>query len=569
MERKKLRTLVLALVMVLAECCLVFAGEAGTVFAAESSSAGSETAAVTGAMQLTASIDGAAVSYGSRADRSMVWVPAGATGKQITLKATVSNIAPGTDVKFIWTSQNTTTPIAQHPGMKVAAGTTSVTDSFTVTPGAGIYAYFCVVEIPSETQENKNANHTLVYVVKDPLVINTKDESVHIAPETKSLEKSGMANMDVYAKSMIPGDSFKSPFAPDWNTSDQYDSWSVKMISEADAGILHTQAALTGIDGATTIVTCSLSSKYSPSDVYGMRRVTFTIDTDKHIWTKWNVMREATIWQTGLVEHECKECGYVEDQELEKLKPSIKHNAKAIPMKAGTSTKAYKVTLAEGDTLTWSSSNRSVCTVSGSFTGTCTIYARKVGVANIIATAKSGKKISVRVVVTKKKVRTKAILGLPKYIVVNRNESKALEPQLYPLTSQYPVIYKSLKPAIAKVNKDGEVVGVTPGRCKIKVTSGNVTKYVWVFVPGVDATKILNVKSAYTLRRGRYRTLRPTLSPANATSKFVFKSSNRKVATVNSKGKVVAKKKGTAIITVYAVNVMTKSIAKKVTITVK
>ena len=55
------------------------------------------------------------------------------------------------------------------------------------------------------------------------------------------------------------------------------------------------------------------------------------------------------------------------------------------------------------------------------------------------------------------------------------------------------------------------------------------------------------VKSSVKLKKGNKTTIRVKAAPV---SKVTYKTSNKKVATVNSKGVVTAKKKGTAKITV-------------------
>ncbi len=62
-----------------------------------------------------------------------------------------------------------------------------------------------------------------------------------------------------------------------------------------------------------------------------------------------------------------------------------------------------------------------------------------------------------------------------------------------------------------------------------------------------------------TLKAGKTVTLKATVYPTNANKKVTWKSSNSKVASVNSKGKVTAKKKGTAVITVKTSNGKTAS----------
>ena len=64
---------------------------------------------------------------------------------------------------------------------------------------------------------------------------------------------------------------------------------------------------------------------------------------------------------------------------------------------------------------------------------------------------------------------------------------------------------------------------------------------------GVPATK--------TLKKGKSFTIKAKLTPSGAEATIKYSSSNKKIATVNSKGKVTAKKAGTVTITVKAGNV--------------
>lgn len=66
----------------------------------------------------------------------------------------------------------------------------------------------------------------------------------------------------------------------------------------------------------------------------------------------------------------------------------------------------------------------------------------------------------------------------------------------------------------------------------------------------VATTKIGNVTANVTLKAGKSYTLKPVLSPITSLQKATYKSSNKKTAAVNAQGKIVAKKKGTAVITV-------------------
>ena len=68
-----------------------------------------------------------------------------------------------------------------------------------------------------------------------------------------------------------------------------------------------------------------------------------------------------------------------------------------------------------------------------------------------------------------------------------------------------------------------------------------------------------------TLKKGKKKTLKVTIDPSNATNQDVtFKSSNKKVAAVNSKGVVKARKKGKATITVITADGGKKATCKVV-----
>lgn len=103
--------------------------------------------------------------------------------------------------------------------------------------------------------------------------------------------------------------------------------------------------------------------------------------------------------------------------------------------------------------------------------------------------------------------------------------------------------YKSNNTRLAKVSSTGVVTGVKKGIAVITVTNNRVSRTFKVTVknPTLNRTTLnLKAKKNYALKvQGKI-------------GKVTFKSSNTKVATVNAKGKVVAKKKGNATITVKA-----------------
>ena len=102
------------------------------------------------------------------------------------------------------------------------------------------------------------------------------------------------------------------------------------------------------------------------------------------------------------------------------------------------------------------------------------------------------------------------------------------------------------------------------GSAKITVKSGKAKFTVTVKVPKVSTTAISNIKASLTLKKGASYSLKPRLTPANTDDKVTYTSSNKKIASVNSKGVIKGVKKGSAVITVKAGK---KSV--KCTVTVK
>ena len=126
--------------------------------------------------------------------------------------------------------------------------------------------------------------------------------------------------------------------------------------------------------------------------------------------------------------------------------------------------------------------------------------------------------------------------------------------------------WKSSKPAIVKVNNKGKITaGKKTGSAVLTVTlkSGKTaTVKVKVQKKAVAVKKLKVNKKSVTLKKKKSFTIKTELQPVTASAKIKFTSSNKKVATVNAKGVVKAKKAGTAKITV-------KAGKKKAVVTVK
>ncbi|MFR1202512.1 MAG: transglutaminase domain-containing protein [Blautia sp.] len=106
---------------------------------------------------------------------------------------------------------------------------------------------------------------------------------------------------------------------------------------------------------------------------------------------------------------------------------------------------------------------------------------------------------------------------------------------------------------IARVSQKGVVTGKARGNTiiTIRLASG-YTKKIRVYVQkGIVKTTALKISNTrLMLKKGRSYTLRTTVAPVTSQEKVTFKSSNSKIVSVNAKGKIYAKKKGKARITV-------------------
>ena len=127
---------------------------------------------------------------------------------------------------------------------------------------------------------------------------------------------------------------------------------------------------------------------------------------------------------------------------------------------------------------------------------------------------------------------------------------------------------------VAVVNSQGKITAKGRGNATIKVMAlDGSNKYATVKVTvkqPVTSVK-LNRNSAILKVKGKAKqktvTLKATVNPKNANNKAVsWKSSNSKIATVNRKGKVTAKKRGTCYITATAKDGSKKSAKCKIVV---
>ena len=270
----------------------------------------------------------------------------------------------------------------------------------------------------------------------------------------------------------------------------------------------------------------------------------------EHSYTTWKKVSSATVFAPEKQESTCDFCGEKTTKTVgKKLTPTVKLTATKLALKTKQSVTVRATGLAKGDYVkSWTSSKKSVATVdkNGKITATS-----KEGTAVITVTLASGK--TAKVTVTVKMIRTTKLTKVPKTLSLTTGKKYTLKPVVTPSNSQEKVTYKSSNTKIATVSSTGVITAKKIGKVTITVQSGKQKATVTLTVKKAPALKaIKNVPPKKTITKGKTYTLKPQLYPSGAIAKITYTTSNKSIATVDSKGKITAKKKGTAVITVKA-----------------
>lgn len=178
---------------------------------------------------------------------------------------------------------------------------------------------------------------------------------------------------------------------------------------------------------------------------------------------------------------------------------------------------------------------------------TVTIKALKAGTTKITAVSRNGKKATCSVKVT---VPATKITLDKKNITLKKDASMTLHSKLTPAASTDSVTYTSSNTKVATVSKSGKITAKKAGTAVITAVTASGKKATCKVKVVVPATSVTLKKTRLTLKAGKSVELKAVLRPADSTDPVTYTSSDKKVATVSKKGKVTAKKAGTAVITV-------------------
>lgn len=345
------------------------------------------------------------------------------------------------------------------------------------------------------------------------------------------------------------------------------------------------------LDDAGEYISVYYSSS-SQSRIY-VCRATKTLEVEHtHTWDEGKITKEATCTRKGEKTYTCSACGATKTEEI----PLSEHKEVKDAAVESTCTKAGKtegshcsvcgkILKEQKDTPlkdhTWDEgkiTTASTCTKKGTKTFTCTVCGKtrnqEVSVvahkfttwktttaATALAPAKQTHKCS-----TCGKTETRNYGNkLKPSIKVNissillKTSQKTTLLRVSGLAKGDSIVsWKSSNTNIAKVygRSNGTCTiqaGTRSGKAVITIAlrSGlkkNIT--VTVQKTTVKTTKITGVATSLKLKRNQKATLKPVLQPLTSGEKITYKSSNTKIAIVNSKGQITARSKGTATITV-------------------
>lgn len=345
---------------------------------------------------------------------------------------------------------------------------------------------------------------------------------------------------------------------------------------------------------STTPATCTIGEiqHYKCSVCGETKDVTLSNPLGEHSWDEGKVTKKATCTEDGLKVYTCKNCGETKEEILKATghqHTEVRNEKKATCKEEGYSGDIYctdcgelikKGSATEKSDHDWkvTSEEKATCEKDGSKTYTCA-DCKETKTETIPAT---GHKFGDWQTVTTQSVFTG---GVQKRIcnVCGKEETRNVGNQLKATIKTNASSLKlkrkqatkkfvvsglatgdSVKSWTSSNQKIVKVFGSRNGACTIK--AGNKTgkakititlasglkKTINVTVQknAVACTAIKNVSKKLTLNRKKSYQLRPVINPITCTSKAKYKTSNKKIVKVTSRGKITAVKKGKAKIVV-------------------
>ena len=214
--------------------------------------------------------------------------------------------------------------------------------------------------------------------------------------------------------------------------------------------------------------------------------------------------------------------------------------------------------------VTWSSSDTSIATINSKGV----VKGVKVGQCIITVTALDGSGESAECELTVFKA-TESINIDPtmSYLEMVVGDQRTVVYELDPTNATYPPDWNSSDPSIAIVNKTGTITALKAGTTTIIASAPDdpsitATVVVKVINP-INASSITFDQYELVMIPGETHKVVASFSPGNITESYTWSTDNPTVASVDSSGKIVANRVGTANVTL-----MTKNSGKKQTVVV-
>ncbi|MCI8408102.1 MAG: Ig domain-containing protein [Lachnospiraceae bacterium] len=238
---------------------------------------------------------------------------------------------------------------------------------------------------------------------------------------------------------------------------------------------------------------------------------------------------------------------------VKELVTNVKLNKTSQKMTVGATTKLVATVSsnnASNKKVKWTTSNNKIATVNQSGK----VTAKKLGSCRITVTATDGSgesaSCSIRVI-----RRVKSLKINHSYLRLLEGKSAKIKTSISPSKATIKGIkWKSSDTNIAIVNSSGKVTAISAGMAKITASTTDGSKLVATctvqVIKAVPVTSLTVSSQDITMVRGTSQSASVSISPSNTTDKITYSSDNKAVATVNSKGKITAKRPGVATITV-------------------
>lgn len=199
------------------------------------------------------------------------------------------------------------------------------------------------------------------------------------------------------------------------------------------------------------------------------------------------------------------------------------------------------------DAIIWKSSNYDLVDVDN----VGMITAKRAGSVSIVATTTSGKKASITIIV---KEGPKSLTFQNPNKVLAVGQAYTQKAVVDTGRTDVSITYSSDNSSVAAVSSTGAITAKKAGTTTIRARIFNGLECSYVITVREAPSTVAFSKPAVSLKVKQTYTLQVKIPEGTYTYKYTYTSSNPKVATVNASGKIVAVKKGTAVITVTTHN---------------